>query len=96
MTTLRRVLNASVLVGALFGVDKLAGLLRQVIVARAYGVGHDLDAYNAANNLPDALFALISGGALAIAFIPVLTETRERGGRPALCWRPWSSRSAGW
>lgn len=84
MTSVRRVVNASVLVGVLFGADKIAGLLRQVIVARAYGVGAELDAYNAANNLPDALFALISGGALAIAFIPVLTQARERGGRPAL------------
>ena len=84
MTAMRRVVNASVLVGALFGVDKIAGLARQVIVARAYGVGAELDAYNAANNLPDALFALISGGALAIAFIPVLTEVRAQGGRPAL------------
>jgi putative peptidoglycan lipid II flippase len=89
MTTLRRVLSASLLVGVLFGVDKVAGLLRQVIVARAYGVGAELDAYNAANNLPDALFALISGGALAIAFIPVLTEARERGGRLAL-WELFS------
>ncbi|MBP7691370.1 MAG: hypothetical protein KA764_05615, partial [Anaerolineales bacterium] len=84
MTAMRRVVNASVLVGALFGVDKIAGLARQVIVARAYGVGAELDAYNAANNLPDALFALISGGALAIAFIPVLAEVRAQGGRPAL------------
>lgn len=83
MSSVRRVVNASLLVGLLFGVDKAAGLLRQVIVARAYGVGAELDAYNAANNLPDALFALISGGALALAFIPVLTEVRQAGGRPA-------------
>jgi putative peptidoglycan lipid II flippase len=40
-----------------------------------------LDTFNAANNLPDVLFALISGGALAMAFIPLLTEyltTKDR------------------
>lgn len=87
--SIRRVVNASLLVGALFAVDKAAGLLRQVIVARAYGLGPELDAYNAANNLPDALFALISGGALALALIPVLTEVRQQGGRPAL-WAVFS------
>ncbi len=89
MTTLRRVLNATLLVGVLFGIDKLVGLARQVIIARAYGLGPELDAYNTANNLPDALFALISGGALAVAFIPVLTEAQARGGRSAL-WELFS------
>lgn len=82
--TRHRVLNASLLVGALFAVDKVIALARQVIVARAYGVSAELDAYNAANNLPDALFALISGGALAIAFIPVLSEALALGGRSAM------------
>ncbi|MCX8025470.1 MAG: murein biosynthesis integral membrane protein MurJ, partial [Thermanaerothrix sp.] len=39
-----------------------------------------LDAFNVANNVPDLLFALISGGALAMAFIPVLTETLTQHG----------------
>jgi putative peptidoglycan lipid II flippase len=84
VTAVRRVVNASVLVGALFGVDKIAGLARQVIVGQTYGLSAETDAFNAANNVPDALFAVISGGALAIALIPVLTEARERAGRPAL------------
>lgn len=41
----------------------------------------DLDAFNVANNMPDLLFALISGGALAMAFIPVLTEVLSRSGK---------------
>ena len=40
--------------------------------------------FNAANNLPDLIFGLISGGALAIAFIPVLTEYLEEKGRPEM------------
>jgi putative peptidoglycan lipid II flippase len=85
----RRVLNASLLVGAFFGVDKLVALARQVIIARYFGLDPVLDAYNTANNLPDLLFALISGGALAIAFIPVLSETLSREGR-APAWRLFS------
>jgi putative peptidoglycan lipid II flippase len=42
-----------------------------------------LDTFNAANNLPDVLFALISGGALAMAFIPLMSEYLTTKGRAA-------------
>ena len=85
----RRILGASVLVGAFFALDKVVALGRQVIVARHFGLDPALDAYNTANNLPDLLFALISGGALAMAFIPVLTGTLQREGRAA-AWELFS------
>jgi putative peptidoglycan lipid II flippase len=55
-----------------------------MVIGRLFGVGPELDAFNAANNLPDLLRALITGGALSIALIPVLSETLERAGREAL------------
>lgn len=85
----RRLLNASLLVAVFFGLDKISGLGRQIIVARYFGLNPVLDAYNTANNLPDLLFALISGGALAMAFIPVLTDTLNRDGNSA-AWRLFS------
>jgi len=48
-----------------------------------------MDAFNAANNLPDMLFVLISGGALAMAFIPVLTGVITKEGREA-AWKLFS------
>nr|MBI2905089.1 murein biosynthesis integral membrane protein MurJ [Chloroflexota bacterium] len=89
-----KLLRASILLSVLFGLDKLVGLARQILMGRAYGITAALDAYNAANNLPDLLFAVISGGALAIAFIPVLTETLDREGRDA-AWGLFS-RVANW
>jgi putative peptidoglycan lipid II flippase len=80
----RRIFNATLLVGAFFALDKVVAFGRQVLVARLYGVGAELDAYNAANNLPDTLYSLISGGALTVALIPLLTEARERAGQPGL------------
>lgn len=80
----RRLINVTALIGVLFTLDKAVGLARQLIVAQAYGVGAGLDAYNAANNLPDTLYTVISGGALAVAFIPLLSAALERQGRPAL------------
>src|SRR5689334_2194622 len=79
----RRVIGASLLLAAFFAIDKLVALGRQFLIARSFGVSAALDAFNAANNLPDLLFVLIAGGGLAMAFIPVLSETLNRDGRTA-------------
>ncbi|MCE1255416.1 MAG: murein biosynthesis integral membrane protein MurJ [Anaerolineae bacterium] len=74
----------SVLLAVFFGLDKIVALVRQVIIARQFGLSAELDAFNVANNLPDLLYAMISGGALAIALIPVLSEAMSKDGRKAL------------
>ncbi|MFH2040253.1 MAG: murein biosynthesis integral membrane protein MurJ [Chloroflexota bacterium] len=72
------------MLGVLFGLDKIIAFGRSILIARQYKLTFELDAFNVANNLPDLLFALISGGALAMAFIPVLTEyLTTRGQRAA-------------
>lgn len=55
-------------------------LLRQVIVARQYGITPEIDAFNVSNNIPDLIFSIISGGALSLAFIPILTEYFDKKG----------------
>lgn len=87
--TLSQISKNSAIVAIFFLADKGLGLLRQVIIARQFGLSQELDAFNVANNLPDMLFALISGGALAMAFIPVLTQTMTLEGREA-AWRLFS------
>jgi len=78
-----RFAKSTLIVAVFFGLEKVLGFVRQIIIARQFGLSPKLDAFNAANNLPDLLFALISGGALAIAFIPVLTETLQKQDRQA-------------
>ena len=73
--------RTSLLVGFFFLLDKILAFGRSIIIARQFGLSPELDAFNAANNLPDLLFALISGGALGMAFIPLLSEylaTKDR------------------
>lgn len=89
MKKISRLTQVSFMLAILFGTDKLLGVLRTVIIGRQFGLSEDLDVFNAANNLPDLLFALISGGALAIAFIPVLSETLSKNGRDS-SWRLFS------
>ena len=76
--------RSSLIIAVFFGFDKILGFIRQVLVARQFGLSYEIDVFNAANNLPDLLSALISGGALGVALIPVLSEFMELRGRPAV------------
>jgi len=76
-----RLSRVSLLLFFFFGLDKVLAVLRTVIIGRQFGLSAEHDVFNAANNYPDMLFALISGGALAIAFIPVLSETLKKKGQ---------------
>jgi putative peptidoglycan lipid II flippase len=76
--------RTSFLIAFLFFLDKILALGRAALNLDRFGLTDQFDAFNAANNLPDLLFALISGGALAMAFIPVLSQTLTLKGREAL------------
>lgn len=79
-----RIFRISLMLAVFLGLEKVLGFARQVLIARQFSNSIDiLDAFNTANNVPDLLFALISGGALAIAFIPMLSEYMEHKGRQA-------------
>lgn len=78
-----RLAKFTLIIAVFFALEKMLGFVRQILIARQFGLSRELDAFNAANNLPDLLFALISGGALAIALIPVLSEYLGSKGRPA-------------
>ena len=84
-----RLTRISLLLFMFFGLDKLLAVVRTIIIGRQFGLSTELDVFNAANNLPDLLFALISGGALAIAFIPILSETLVKNGRES-SWKLFS------
>lgn len=67
--------RTSILIATFFALDKALAFARVGIISRIYtdDVGL-LDVFNSANNVPDVLFALISGGALAMAFIPLMSD----------------------
>lgn len=79
---MRHLARSSLIIAVFFGLDKLLGFIRQLFVARQFALTYELDVFNAANNIPDLLSALISGGALGVALIPVLSEYLEKKGRP--------------
>lgn len=83
MKKLSHLTRTSLLLGLFFLFDKILAFGRSIIIARQFRLSPELDAFNVANNLPDLLFALISGGALAMAFIPLLIEYMTTRGRAA-------------
>lgn len=84
MNKLSFLARTSMLIAFFFFIDKVLAFVRVGIISRQYADSVELlDTYNAANNLPDVLFALISGGALAMAFIPLMTEYLTTKGRAA-------------
>src|SRR5215213_673392 len=74
--------RTSLLIAFFFFIDKVLAFVRVGIISRQYADSIQLlDTFNAANNLPDVLFALISGGALAMAFIPLMSDYLTTKGR---------------
>src|SRR5512132_3661984 len=84
MNKLSFLARTSLLIASFFFVDKVLAFVRVGIISRQYAASVQLlDTFNAANNLPDVLFALISGGALAMLFIPLMSEYLTTKGRAA-------------
>jgi putative peptidoglycan lipid II flippase len=75
-----RVLRAAALVGAMTGISRIAGLVREQLMAYAFGTGLAKSAFVVAFTIPNLFRRLFGEGALSAAFIPVYIETREREG----------------
>ena len=75
-----------VTVAASFAVAALMGLVRDMVLARQFGMGAELDVYYAGFKLPELLFTLVAGGALATALVPLLMSALADEGHAAL-WR---------
>lgn len=80
----RRFISASILVersltisalvvAAGFFASKVLGLVREVLVARAFGTSSAMDAFRVANTFSDTLDSVIAGTTIAAVFIPVFS-----------------------
>jgi putative peptidoglycan lipid II flippase len=89
-TANKQIARATGIVMLAFVLSNLVGLVRQILVSRAFGTDSSLDAFYAAATLPDLLFSLMAGGALASAFIPTFTGFLSKENRDG-AWRLASS-----
>jgi putative peptidoglycan lipid II flippase len=82
----RSVARAAAIVGSAYILSNLAGFLARLIINARFGTGAEQDAFRAAFIIPDLLFGLLAGGALASAFIPTYVA-RLSNDQQAHAWR---------
>jgi putative peptidoglycan lipid II flippase len=87
-------MRAATIVMVAFVASRVLGLLREAVIGARFGALDEYGAYLAAFRLPDLIFNLIAGGALASAFLPTFTgfltrEDRQGGWRLASAVANW-------
>src|SRR3989442_1021244 len=70
----RRIASAATLILVAYGLSRVLGAVRELVIANTFGTSHILDDYRVAFGVPDLLFNLLLAGAISSAFIPVLSE----------------------
>lgn len=69
-----------------FGLSRVLGLARDVVLSSTFGVSAELDALTAAQQVTETVYVLVAGGALGSAFIPVFAGYLAREQRQT-AWR---------
>lgn len=64
--------------------SRIAGFARDMIQAKLFGAGGLVDAYTVAYQVPNYLRRIFAEGSFASAFVPVLSELRQKGDLVAL------------
>lgn len=73
-------LRAASTVSLLTLASRITGLVREQIIAAAFGASAMTDAFNVAFRIPNLLRRLFAEGAFSQAFVPLLAESRARDG----------------
>ncbi|GAA0547947.1 hypothetical protein GCM10010172_32270 [Paractinoplanes ferrugineus] len=76
-----RIAGAAVLITGLTVLARLAGFGRTFVFLHTVGNGRLADIYNAANTIPNIVFELVAGGALASLVVPLLASHVAAGDR---------------
>jgi len=81
-----QIVRAAVVVVGGFLASGVLGLVRTAAFSATFGTSEALDAFYAAQNIPEILFVLVAGGALGSSFIPVFARFLTAGDQ-AGAWR---------
>src|SRR5690606_13168947 len=80
----RSLLRSSLLTGSMTMTSRVLGLIRDIVLASVLGAGGAMDAFAIAQKIPNFFRRLFAEGAFSQAFIPVLSEYREKGTQTAV------------
>src|SRR5438128_2411722 len=75
----RRIASAATLILVAYGLSRVLGAVRELVIANTFGTRNQIDDYRVAFGVPDLLFNLLLAGAISSAFIPVLSEHLAKG-----------------
>jgi putative peptidoglycan lipid II flippase len=79
-------MNLHKTLAAIFGmtmISRVTGLMRELLIARAFGASAYTDAFNVAFRIPNLLRRLFAEGAFSQAFVPILAEYKNQKGDAA-------------
>lgn len=71
-------IRSTFLVFIIFGLDKITGFIKLLLMTSLFGTSPAADAFFAADRLPAFLLALLAGGAISAALIPVYSDYLTR------------------
>ncbi len=74
-------LGAAARISGLTMISRVSGLARDLLIARYFGAGLEMDAFTVAFRIPNLLRRLFAEGAFAQAFVPIFSEVRTREGQ---------------
>jgi putative peptidoglycan lipid II flippase len=80
----KSLLRSSLLTGSMTMVSRVLGLIRDIVLMGVLGAGGAMDAFVIAQKIPNFFRRLFAEGAFSQAFIPVLSEYREKGTHAAV------------
>jgi len=80
-TVARGLAGAALLIAAVTVVARIFGFGRWLVFSKTVGATCLADVYNTANLLPNVLFEVVAGGALASVVVPLVVAPLERGDR---------------
>lgn len=80
MTKSRKIVSATIVMAAATFLSRIAGLGRDVVVARLFGAGMMTDAFFMAFTIPNLLRRFFGEGSLTAAFIPIFSEVFHQRG----------------
>lgn len=83
--TQRHLVRSAGVIGAWTGLSRVLGFIRDIVIASAFGTGVSAEAFVVSFRIPNLLRDLVGEGATNSAFVPVLTECREK--HPERFWR---------
>ena len=80
----QQLFKSTAVVGSMTMISRLLGFVRDMLIARLFGVDFATDAFFVAFKMPNFFRRLFAEGAFAHAFVPVLSTYEERGSVAAL------------